>query len=62
MFSQEVAQASDEQLEEVIAEEYQQLSDTQANLPSVKVFDEISKPLGRGEITTSEKTRFGNWL
>jgi len=53
-FSQELTQMSDKQLEEVIAEEYQQLCEMQADLPNIQVFDEISKPLGCGGITIED--------
>lgn len=53
-FSQELAQTSDKQLEEVIAEEYQQLCKMQADLPNIQAPDEILKPLGRGGITVND--------
>ncbi|KAF8239658.1 hypothetical protein L208DRAFT_1374531 [Tricholoma matsutake] len=51
---QELAQTSDKQLEEVIAEEYQQLCKMQADLPNIQAPDEILKPLGHGGITVND--------
>jgi hypothetical protein len=40
----------DELVEEIMVEEYRNLRELQEGLPRLQVLDELSKPLGLGEI------------
>ena len=54
VFRQNLAEMGDELVEEIMVEEYRNLRVLQEGLPRLQVLDELSKPLGLGEIALDD--------
>ena len=54
VFRQNLADMGDELVEGIMVEEYRNLHELQEGLPQLQVLDELSKPLGLGEIALDD--------